>query len=292
MTTTTAKPKKKQAIDGRRINAFALDPYKLTIVGHDTDDGPEHPLYDERIKLPLEQSMIANFRALGVKNPIRVHKTSDGKLIVVDGRRRVLHAREANRQLAREGEPELEVPVLQEKGSNEDLEMTSISLNEHRVQDEATTKAAKAVRMLRRTQDNYNAVAIAFGVEVVTIKRWEKFQDLPCNVTKAVADGKITMSAAIKLYGLEDDDLNLALQELEQVGRPTVEAAERIAKTRKNGGSAPTPPKAPKKTLLRKLTKIEDAEGVSDDFLNAVRWVLGEMETSEIEGLESVLERL
>src|SRR5210317_1175692 len=133
MTTTTAKPKKKQAIDGRRINSFALDPYKLTIVGHDTDDGPEHPLYDERIKLPLEQSMIANFRALGVKNPIRVHKTSDGKLIVVDGRRRVLHAREANRQLAREGEPELEVPVLQEKGSNEDLEMTSISLNEHRV---------------------------------------------------------------------------------------------------------------------------------------------------------------
>ena len=287
---TTAKTEKKQAIDGRRINAFAVDPYSLTVVGHDTKDGPEHPLYDERIKMPLDKSMIANFRALGVKNPIRVKKDTDGKLLVVDGRRRVLHAREANRQLAREGEPELEVPVLQEKGSSTDLEMTSISLNEHRVQDEVTTKAAKAVRMLHRTQDNYEAVANAFGVGVVTIKRWEKFNELPCNVTKSVTEGKITMSAAVKLHGLSDDDLNLALQELEQASKPTVEVAERIAKVRKDGGTKKVST-LPKKPLLKKLAKLENT-GVSEDFVKAIRWVIGDLQTSDVEGLEGVLEQL
>jgi hypothetical protein len=40
----------KQALDGTRINAFGMEPKDLVIVGFDTDDGPEHPLWDERVK--------------------------------------------------------------------------------------------------------------------------------------------------------------------------------------------------------------------------------------------------
>jgi ParB family chromosome partitioning protein len=95
-----------QAIAGRRLNAFAVDPDNLIIIGLDTDDGPEHPLYDERVKLPLDESTVLNIMAIGVKEPVLVRKT-DGNPEVVDGRRRTMHAREANRRLRELGEKTL-----------------------------------------------------------------------------------------------------------------------------------------------------------------------------------------
>jgi hypothetical protein len=39
-------PRKKQALDGTRLNAFGMDPHKLVLIGVDTEDGPGHPLWE------------------------------------------------------------------------------------------------------------------------------------------------------------------------------------------------------------------------------------------------------
>ena len=38
------------SIKGKRIDAFKVDPDLCIIPGYDTDDGPEHPLYDRRVE--------------------------------------------------------------------------------------------------------------------------------------------------------------------------------------------------------------------------------------------------
>ena len=142
-----------QLLPGERGTYFKMDPDDLTIVGLDTPHkAGEHHLWDERINLPLDENMVLNIMALGVQESVRVEveKTKgNGKCAyVVDGRRRVMHAREANRRLKKQGEPPVRVPVIAERNTEEkDLSMLTVALNEIRLDDPMMVKAAKASRM-------------------------------------------------------------------------------------------------------------------------------------------------
>lgn len=46
----------KQALDAPRKQYWLLNPENLVIIGLDTNDGPEHPLWDTRIKLPIDKN--------------------------------------------------------------------------------------------------------------------------------------------------------------------------------------------------------------------------------------------
>ncbi|RRF10818.1 hypothetical protein EAN93_29390 [Klebsiella pneumoniae] len=51
-----------------------------------------HPLYDERVHLPIEEGMVLNIAELGVLEPIIVWKDPEtGLTCVVVGRQRVKH---------------------------------------------------------------------------------------------------------------------------------------------------------------------------------------------------------
>ncbi|MDP1177692.1 ParB/Srx family N-terminal domain-containing protein, partial [Klebsiella pneumoniae] len=59
-----------------------------------------HPLYDERIHLPIREAMVLNIRDQGVLEPIIVVKDPEtGLTCVVDGRQRVRQTLEANKRL-------------------------------------------------------------------------------------------------------------------------------------------------------------------------------------------------
>jgi len=79
---------------GKR-DLFLVPPEKLVVIGLDTEDEPEHPLYDARVTLPIDQAMVADVAKFGVVQPIRARRNGD-KLEVVVGRQRVRLAREAN----------------------------------------------------------------------------------------------------------------------------------------------------------------------------------------------------
>jgi len=261
-----------------RLSIFKYDPTdpELVIIGLDTKDGPEHELYDERINLPLDDSMLANISALGVKEPIIVRKTP-GKgaktYEVVDGRRRLMHARQAHKTLLKQGEPGLRIPVMVEAGSDEHVATVAISMNEIRLDDDVLTKAAKAERLMSRLGGDKKAVANAFGVTTVTIDNWAKLMELAAPVKKAVASGQLSAHAASKLHGMDAKD---QVAELEKI-KSAVQASGKRATARQveSGGSKP-PRKVSRKQLeamAKRLKDASDERGVG--ILAGIQFALG-----------------
>lgn len=186
-------------------NAFRVDPNLLIIVGIDTQhrSTDEHWAFDPRISLPLDEHKLANIKHFGVQKPVKVeavvNDAGETEYIVVDGRQRVRMAREANKQLKKEGEPLLEVPCIVEKGSNEDtLVELNASLNEVSVQDDLLAKAEKAARLKTRGK-SIAEIARIFGKTGNTIRNYLHIHNLPDDMKLAVKKGKVTVAAAIEL---------------------------------------------------------------------------------------------
>lgn len=278
----------KQALAGKRLNAFAMDPSELTIIGLDTEEGDDHPLWDERIELPLMEPMILNIMAIGVKQSVTVRKDGD-RVLVVDGRQRVRHAREANRRLLERGEPTVLVPARVEKGSDDLLDQIAVSLNEQRQQDSLIAKARRSKRMLDRNGDDYGAVAIAFGVTTQTIRNWQKLLDTSPKVQKYVEEGRLSPSAATQLSALSRKDQEAELDKITENGskRATTARAARSARSKKNGKrSAPT-----KKALKKLVKRVGSGEelNIDEGILTGIRIAVGDLVPTEGSALAHIL---
>ena len=287
--TTKAKPAK-QALEGTRLNAFGVDPEALIIIGYDTEDGTEHPLYDERVKLPLEESMVLNILVYGVFEPLLVRKNGH-EVEVVDGRRRVLHAREANKRLKKEGSEEIRVPVMVRKGDDASLMGVQISANEIRRNDELVAKAIKAARYVSNGRSEQEA-AVAFGMSGQTIKNWLKLVSLDPKLLKAVEGAKIHPSAAWGLANLTREEQRAALDELlAGGGKVTVKKTSKAASNAKarNKGEAEGQA-APGKRLVTKVLKLNHkAKELNADFVKGVMWVLGDIGPRSVAGLSELI---
>lgn len=96
-----------------KTNVLMFEPENLHLVTDKT-----HPLYDERINLPIDEGMVLNIKELGVLEPIIVWKDPEnGLTCVVVGRQRVRHTLEANKLLLKEGKSPLLVPGVVKRGS-------------------------------------------------------------------------------------------------------------------------------------------------------------------------------
>jgi len=283
-----------QLLDGKRETLFRVDPETLTIIGIDTDDGPDHQLWDERIKLPLDEHMVLNIMELGVREPIVVVVQGKGEArvaAVVDGRQRVRHAREANKRLVKRGDPALQVPVIAEKGMSErEQTLLSASLNEIRQDDPVMTKAAKAARM-KGKGSSFSEIALAFGVTEQTVGLWVNINSLTDTVKKAIADGRIKPTAAGALAGLKPEEQKTALAELleEQAAtgeKPTVDKAKGKAKAKASGMTVVVA--VPQRRVLRRVID-NGAEVLSQDFLAGVRFAIGDLNPKSIKGLTALM---
>lgn len=278
----------KQALEGKRLNAFAMDPDDLVVIGIDTDDGPDHPLYDERIHLPIEEATVFNIMAMNVRQAVLVRKNGDDPE-VTEGRRRVLHAREANKRLKKLGEETLLIPVMISKGDDNLMEEIGISLNEHRVDDGLMTKIDKSVRMLARNGDNVARAASAFGVTTQTIRTWVKIAGVSSKVRKAIDDGSISATAAAKLAPLTRAEQDEELAKLTKNGKATTRKAGAAAKGRRNGGDvllAPT--KRAQRKVVEAFSSREDTD-LDPEFIRGVRWAIGDLAPEAVKGLKTIL---
>ena len=279
----------KQALDGTRLNAFAVDPKDLVIVGLDTDDGPEHPLYDDRVKLPLDESMVLSIMVRGVLETVLVRKDGDA-VQVIAGRQRVRCAREANARLKKEGGAQIRVPVMVRKGAEADHMGVAITENEIRRDDTPSIRALKLQRYLALGRSEAEA-AVAFGVSLQTIKNWGRMSDLDPKVLKAVDSGKIPASAAWNLSELPRDEQKTELEKLLSNGHATVKAttkAAKNAKARKSGNDEGYEP--PGKRLVTKVMKLNNKSNtLGGEFLRGVMWVLGDISPKSIAGLTDLI---
>jgi ParB family chromosome partitioning protein len=174
-----------------------IDPDDLVIVGLDTNDGPDHELYDERALEPLDEALVKNVSVYGVLQPVTVREQG-GQLFVVDGRQRVRAARSARNQQSKAGEFEIRVPYTTHGAEGADRQQLTgimVSANEQRRADEVLVKAAKAARM-KALGASLDEVAIAFGRSTVTIRNWLSLLEADDAVLDAVRDGTCAVSAA------------------------------------------------------------------------------------------------
>jgi ParB family chromosome partitioning protein len=277
------------AFDVKRTSAFLFDPDDLIIIGIDTDDGEEHPLYDERIKAKVPEAMVRNIMVLGVIETISVTKLGD-QAIVVDGRQRVRAARLANERLRERGEEEHTVPALIKRGEDDGLMGILISGNEHRLEDTPIARALKAQRLKDRGRNN-TEVGMYFGVSSTAIANWLKVLDCIPAVKRAVEQGRISMSAAIELADLDPEAQKKALLEMLEKGQTTVADAKDKRKAAGGGGGGGS--RGPGKKLAKKLIKAHeegDADFATAEFILGVKWAIGEAENSEVDGLEDFID--
>jgi ParB family chromosome partitioning protein len=279
----------KQALDGTRLNAFAVDPKDLIIIGLDTNDGPEHPLYDDRVKLPLDESMVLSIMVRGVLETVLVRKDGDA-VQVVAGRQRVRCAREANARLKKEGGAQIRIPVMVRKGTDSEHMGVAITENEIRRDDTPSIRALKLQRYLALGRSEAEA-AVAFGVSLQTIKNWGRLGDLDAKVLKAVDAGKIPASAAWNLSELPREEQRAELDKLLSDGHTTVKSATKAAKNakaRKKGEEEGH--EKPGIRLVNKVLKLnQKASVLNGDFLKGVAWVLGDIGPRSVAGLSDLI---
>jgi len=260
--------KSKQTATVQRRNVFMMDPDAVTVVGHDTEDGVDHVLYDPRIKLPLDEGLVRNIQVYGVLEPI-IGQTDGDRTLVVDGRRRVLHAREARKRQKAAGEQEVLVPVWFKKGEDQYLFGVSRSANAMRKDDGPISNARSAQRMIDMGASEAE-VAVVFGVKLQTLKSWTNLLDLAPRVKAAVERGAVGVEAANALVGLSKEDQDAHVIELQAQG---VKLTAEALTNRVRAAAGKPPSQTPRHRLNRAtevLTKLAKAYGNGGDLTEDV----------------------
>lgn len=265
----------KSAIDALRLNAFLIEPEKLTIV---TDKN--HPLYDDRVNLPIDERMVLNIMAFGVRQVVTVRKNGDA-IEVVDGRQRVRHAIEANKRLQKEGKEPVRVRILPEKGTDADLFGVTVFLNEHRRDDDVMGKATKAQKLLHmgKTEDE---VCLVFGITRQTLGNWQRLLEASPKVQDAVAAGRVSPSAAAALAKLPREEQNSKLGELiasaptegKRAGKVSARKAKQAVS--KAGGIERPSPKELRATMEYLLEAEHNLGSDARVAGGILAWVIGE----------------
>jgi len=285
----------KQALEGSRLNAFGMDPDDLTIVGLDTKDGREHPLYDERIHLGLTEEWVKNIMCYGVLEPVLVRKNGE-QVEVIAGRQRVRGAREANKRLVAAGGEPIKVPCMVKRTSDGDAFGITLAENENRVDDSPIIRARKAQRYLDLGRSEED-VAVTMGLPLPSVKTLLNLLDLDDQVQRLVHDRRLSQTAAMTLRDLPREQQREKAEEYATLG-VTVEEAKRQTKMRKSNGNGHATGEVraarPGTAVLRKLAENEDfLGGLSNDARALLHWVLGEeSRAKQVRGLISTLREL
>lgn len=282
-----------QAFDAKRFTGWWLPPDEIVIIGLDTKDGPEHPLYHARIHLPLDEQQIANIDAHGIIQPVQVRKNG-GVAEVVAGRQRVRMARVVNeRRIARDGRKAVLVlvPVVKAEGDDKILSARSYSENAVRTNDDVIEEAKNMAR-LKAQGYTEKEVAVHFGCSHSVVLKRLGLLELAAPVIKAVQSGKIAPTMALGLKGLSHDEQKKKLGAM--ASSSDNEPSSTNGKT--NGKKRPTEQEVkaalgkrvvPGKKQAAKMVEtglLKDA--TAEDYL---RYVAGEIPASKVKGLTAAL---
>ncbi|HIA3576766.1 TPA: ParB/RepB/Spo0J family partition protein [Klebsiella pneumoniae] len=246
-----------------KTNVLTFEPENLHLVTDKT-----HPLYDERIYLPINEPMVLNIMDQGVLEPIIAWKDPEtGRSCVVDGRQRVRHTIEANKRLAKEGKPLLMVPAVTKHGSAVRMAQAMVSANEIRQADTPLGRAKKMADALERGHDEQD-LSLMFGCSVQTVRATLSLLDATQAVKDAVESGTVTVTQARQLASLEPEAQREKVKEIETATAGT-SGHEKARRQRQVLGEA-----KPRLKTRKEINKaLESAEG---EYASALRWVLGE----------------
>lgn len=292
----TTKAPKQTIADATRVNAFRLSPEALVnsvkIVGRDTPHKlGEHPLSDKRAFKKPRRDVINSMKVHGWKGGVITLRKDGDQFLVVDGRGRVMAAREANHELEFEGSEMRICPIaLVEKAEDGDVATTMAVMNSMREEEDILEKGRKALQMLKFGK-SMPEVAAAFGVSVTSVEQWIKVPaDCAPEILDAIERKEVAGSVALELAALPRDQQIEKFEQLKTEGKLTVAAAkETVRKVKTENGTAKKFPLA----AVRKICKLAKNEKLSAELdplvLKVFQCLIGEADPRKIKGLSAAL---
>lgn len=307
----------KKGFDAPRNSIYVFGPDDVVVVGIDTNHGPEHPQYDERNSLPVAEGDIRSVLTHGNLDPIEICPPKcniDGKPVVNDGRQRVKRARIAvNRQkeyrskieygltleqladeigdvtpetLAIWLKTEIKLQATVAKLGDAQLGARAIARNAIRSDDTMLAKARRAKRHIDVEGGTVESAALAFGVTTKAIEQWLKVATSPAKIQKAVEEGKISATAALKLAQSNADPV-----EQDKLLEQAVAASKTTAKEIKRAATA---------AVERAKQQPADGDGTGDGVgvvsrknqRKLLEYVSGQFTADKSEYLEGVRDAL
>jgi ParB-like chromosome segregation protein Spo0J len=303
---------KKQALEGKRVNAFLMDPRELTIVGIDTKHTKreEHPLYDPRIERPISDAWALNILLFGVQQPVIVRKNGPLSEIVM-GRRRVRGARIANDPAWRKrmevergvaagtytALPPVLVPVMAPIKVDDFGALARRILENEDRQDDGPIAKAKNAAQLRAMGASDDMIAAIFRVSVKQVQKLLAVLDLDAKVQTAIERNEVTFSAAVQLTDLTREEQVAKLEEWKTVGAPvSVTEAKRQRRERAKAPEAATDDTRGAKlpvSALRKIAEHDDFKELPAEARHMLAVVLGETgKARQVKGLTKILSEI
>lgn len=276
------------AIDAPRKDLFMVNPEDLVLITN-----PKHPLFDKRVKLPIDEAKVENVAEFGVHTPVDVVKeivaadclpaegcaAGEEVLVVVKGRQRVKWARAANLLLKAAGKELLRVPVQVKKLEVGVAFGIMMGENSCREEEGMLAKADKAARYIELGHTEEEA-ARAAGVTPQAVKQWLACIKLTTKIRKAIEAGAIAPSAAAKLAELPSDEQDLAYDELAKEGGKITGKKAKAKAGGKKGKKAEGG--APGKKRLKKVVGYLESNKVGEQIMYVLAWAMGDMDDDDI----------
>lgn len=270
------------------------------IIGLDTKDGPDHPLYDPRIHSKLNEARIQSIMEDGILQNASVTVVEGVGLVVVDGRGRFRHAREAEKRLqtttwtdrmgnkhAPDPDARVWVPVKLRQGDDAQLFHLMVVANAQRDVEGPVAEARKADIMQKRFNMSDEQVCQSFGWGIGTLRNRRKLLALDPKVQRDVESRQLSVMAALDLGKLPAEEQAGAADKLaaEAEDKGTTRGQTRSARQ----VTAPEKDPVIGKRQLRAILESDKAEGLSEDTARVIRWILGDIQAVAIKGLSACI---
>lgn len=188
-----------------------ITPHALTIVGVDTDDGPEHPLWQPGLTSDADEELAESLGLHGQMQPIVIRKNGP-RIEVVAGRERVKACRLWND--ANTGSKILLQWRLAPRGIDDDqLIRLVIVENEHRRAKPLLWKAKMAARLVDQRNRPVAEVAALFQVSSETIREWLRtLASASPKLVEAAENGEVSAADVRKIADMTHADQDVALE--------------------------------------------------------------------------------
>jgi ParB family chromosome partitioning protein len=288
MTTVTARDNPATTLKGAtqgRSDLFRMMPDQLVVVTDKT-----HPLYDERISLPLNESLVISIIEMGILQPVVVRR--NGELFeVVDGRQRVRACVEANRRLSEGGSDRtIHVPVTVRRDDDSQAARVMVVANEIRQGDTPVVRARKAQRLLNLGM-TMPEVCQSFDLSMTSLTDLLKLLETSSEVQGLVESGAIPVTAASAVASLPRDEQGAAMEDIRSQGMTvTRQSVKDKVKARQESKRTGAPERevsvAPKKKLLGQVADAyaDDERQVSQALHQILQWVMTGQGAKKIPG--------
>jgi ParB family chromosome partitioning protein len=292
-------------------NADKVSPESLVVIGIDVVEGPLIDLIDHRIFGVKDENLIRDIFDKGVLQTVLCRKMENGRLEVIDGRRRVLHAREANKLRAKTGAALVKVPVNVIQADDIKALELQISLNMNRKEEDPITlskKISTLIGMLADSPETIRRVAVASNMSEASVRNYQRLARMDESIHEKIRSGKLGVSAALTLSAESPEVQNKIADKLIETGSGKDAAKAREVrnaevppdKTVRGPGRPRKETTAPSKSLIKDVLMLiafdkrasnMSYDEVPEELESILKWMIGECNPDEIPGLGNLVDR-